>query len=157
MTSPHHCFTKTATESELSSLASEVLSLLRSRDDKPFTLWLCGEMGTGKTTFTRYLLQALGLSKQIPVSSPTFAYLNDYEIGGQWFAHMDLFRVDASFSPEDLGLLDQRDYRGLIMEWPERIPLSQGIMPTHSLDIRYVDEALGIREYQCFSFLGSPR
>lgn len=143
-----HHFTKTADLNSIKHIADAAAKII---DKNPFVLWLLGQMGAGKTSFTRYFLQALGLHSSIPVCSPTFSYLNDYIINDAWYAHMDLYRVDPSFSPEDLGLIDQRNYHGLVIEWPDKIPLSNGIYPTHILAIDYSALTLNERTYSFYS------
>jgi tRNA threonylcarbamoyladenosine biosynthesis protein TsaE len=107
-------------------------------------------MGAGKTTVTRYILQGLGLSKEIPVTSPTFTYMNEYEINGRLIGHADLYRTNGRFDPAELGLGGERSFSGVIIEWPELAGQSPELAPTHALYITYEDDST-VRNYQLFS------
>ena len=80
--------------------------------ERPFCLWMIGGLGAGKTTFAGEILRALGLDLDYPVTSPTFTYLNEYQIKGLWYAHIDLYRATSGFSLEELGFVDSRDFAG---------------------------------------------
>ena len=112
-------------------------------------------MGSGKTTLTRFILRNLGLSEIIPVTSPTFSYLNEYEINSDLYAHMDLFRADGHFEAEDLGLTGEREFRGYFIEWPTQIAHEPFLNPTHKLKIFYDDGCSDIseRNYEFFEFV----
>ena len=133
----------TASEAELPQVAAAVIQSLAAT--APFCLWLKGDLGAGKTTLVREVLRQLGLDRRIPVTSPTYTYLNDYQIGDSWFAHLDLYRGDGSSaqgigsvlpSAETLGLAGGRPYQGLFVEWPERAGVDDlHLAPTHHLTI----------------------
>ena len=78
-----------------------------------------GELGSGKTTFVRGALRALGVTK--PVTSPTFVVGHEYEGRDGLLAHLDLYRL-AGMGDEDPGLLDPFFAPGAIafVEWPEQ-------------------------------------
>lgn len=102
----------------------------------PFCLWLVGGMGAGKTTFTGALLHSMGLDPDMPVTSPTFTYLNEYMINNKWYAHIDLYRASAGFSLEELGFVDSRNFAGYFIEWPGAIDdTSEVLPPSHILQI----------------------
>ena len=81
---------------------------------------LSGELGSGKTTLTRGLLRALGVSGTI--KSPTFTLVEPYETTRGSVHHLDLYRLGAGTRElEGLGYRDLRAMPGLvIVEWPER-------------------------------------
>lgn len=86
-------------------------------------VFLCGDLGVGKTTLVRGLLRAAGY--QGLVKSPTFTIVESYTIGAQTLHHFDLYRID---DPEELELMGIREYVGqrslCFIEWPEvAIPL----------------------------------
>ncbi len=84
-----------------------------------FVLELRGELGAGKTTFARGLLQALGV--QSSVRSPSYSLMEHYQVGGWQVLHLDLYRLDEPRELEQLGLRDYLDGRALwLVEWPER-------------------------------------
>ncbi len=100
-----------------------------------FVLWLQGEMGAGKTSFVRAYLYEQGLSPSTPVVSPTYTIMNEYQIGHDWYAHLDLYRADENFSLQELGVHDARPYRGLFVEWPEQGGPGEILPATHILKI----------------------
>ena len=78
---------------------------------------LDGEMGAGKTAFTKGL--ALGLGIKSEVTSPTYAYLNDYE--GKLY-HYDCYRLTSGEDAEALGLTDYFYLDGIcVLEWAQNI------------------------------------
>lgn len=78
---------------------------------------LDGDMGAGKTVFTKGV--ALGLGIQEEVTSPTYAYMNDYD--GMLF-HYDCYRIESIEQAERLGLADYFDMGGIcIIEWSQNI------------------------------------
>ena len=101
----------------------------------PFCLWLTGDLGAGKTTLTGHILRALGLTDAMPVTSPTYTYVNEYRIGPLWYAHLDLYRAGPLLELEELGIVDARHYAGFFVEWPAVVPKNPAIAPTHLLTI----------------------
>jgi len=85
------------------------------------TLYLRGELGTGKTTFVQGLGLGLGISE--PIVSPTYALENRY---GGTLLHMDLFRIDPQ---EARTLLEaSEDFPGVrVVEWSERVDEDYGL------------------------------
>lgn len=85
---------------------------------------LHGDLGAGKTTLARHLLQALGVSGRI--KSPTYALLEPYRIdlptGPLAASHLDFYRLGDPQEWEDAGLRDLFAAPGLkLVEWPQRI------------------------------------
>ena len=78
---------------------------------------LDGDMGAGKTVFTKGV--ALGLGIQEEVTSPTYAYMNDYD--GVLF-HFDCYRIESVEQAERLGFSDYFDMGGIcLIEWSQNI------------------------------------
>ena len=85
----------------------------------PCTLYLQGDLGTGKTTLVRGILRGLGHIG--PVRSPTYTLIEPYELGAMCLCHLDLYRLGDPEELEYLGLRDLLDGRSLLLvEWPER-------------------------------------
>lgn len=103
-------------------------------------LCLEGEMGSGKTTFVREYLLARGLDASTPVMSPTYTIANEYRLGDEWFAHLDLYRAEPHFSFEELGLTDMKEHRGFFIEWPDQADISESVETTHVLKIDRAEE-----------------
>ena len=81
---------------------------------------LFGDLGAGKTAFTRGFVRGAGIDAH--VSSPTFSLVNEYTSGGKTVYHFDMYRIS---SPDDLystGFFDYLDEGAtLVIEWSENI------------------------------------
>jgi tRNA threonylcarbamoyladenosine biosynthesis protein TsaE len=86
--------------------------------DLPTALLLVGELGSGKTLFTRGVAAGLGVDPD-EVSSPTFALVNRYDGGRLRLYHLDLYRLDDA---RGLGLDEMLEERAVVVvEWAERL------------------------------------
>nr|WP_228551149.1 tRNA (adenosine(37)-N6)-threonylcarbamoyltransferase complex ATPase subunit type 1 TsaE [Sporosarcina cascadiensis] len=109
---------------EMEALAAEIGSYLKPPD----VLTLEGELGTGKTTFSKALAKSIGVTRT--VSSPTFTIIKQYE-GNYPLNHLDVYRL--ADSEEDLGW-DELFYGDAIsiVEWAQFI---QNELPEQRLDM----------------------
>ena len=84
---------------------------------------LKGPIGAGKTTFVQGIGQGLCIKE--PITSPTFALSHHYESGSMPLIHMDLYRIENSFSAKALFIDEEEELENnngiLIIEWPELI------------------------------------
>lgn len=80
---------------------------------------LTGELGAGKTTVSRGLIQEI--SGDIEVPSPTYTLLQTYPADGFDVYHFDFYRLEKPEDSLELGLDDALDYGASLMEWPERL------------------------------------
>jgi tRNA threonylcarbamoyladenosine biosynthesis protein TsaE len=93
---------------------------------------LVGDLGAGKTTWVRFLLQALGVQGRI--KSPTYAVVEPYEVPAGHIWHFDFYRFNDPQEWEDAGFRDIFASHGLkLCEWPQKV---QGIMPQPDLIIQ---------------------
>ncbi|HKL94494.1 MAG TPA: tRNA (adenosine(37)-N6)-threonylcarbamoyltransferase complex ATPase subunit type 1 TsaE [Clostridia bacterium] len=77
---------------------------------------LNGELGAGKTTFTKGLARALGITEE--VTSPTFTLLNVYESGRLPLYHMDMYRIESAEELYETGIEDYLSKDGItVIEW----------------------------------------
>ena len=98
---------------ETFAFAKEYAKSLRAGD----VVLLDGEMGAGKTLFAKGVAQGLGIDEE--VTSPTYAYMNDYD--GRLF-HYDCYRIESVEQAEALGLADYFDLGGIcLIEWSQNI------------------------------------
>ena len=98
---------------ETEEIGKRIASVLKGSE----VIALFGDLGAGKTAFTRGLCEALGIFE---VSSPTFAIINEYE-GRFPVYHFDMYRITT---PDDLystGFYDYLDNGVLVIEWSENI------------------------------------
>ncbi|MBQ9089144.1 MAG: tRNA (adenosine(37)-N6)-threonylcarbamoyltransferase complex ATPase subunit type 1 TsaE [Lentisphaeria bacterium] len=105
---------------------------------------LDGDLGAGKTVFSRGFARALGIDE--PVSSPTYTIVQEYELPerGRLY-HLDLYRISGVSAALAFGvdefLNDPSSYA--LVEWPERI---EGILPEDAVKVRLKHAGEGKRE-----------
>ena len=106
--------------SQIDIISKKILSNLSNTD----CIFLFGELGSGKTTFTRSLINELQKKNKInktEVLSPTFNLLYEYEIKSLKVMHYDLFRLEATKEVDQLGIFENKKNIITIVEWPEKI------------------------------------
>ena len=107
-------------------------SLVHQQTELNACITLDGELGAGKTTFVRHLLQALGVTGR--VKSPTYAVVEPYEVDAGHIWHFDFYRFNDPQEWEDAGFRDIFASVGLkLCEWPTH---AQGMLPTPDIAMR---------------------
>ena len=109
-----------SSEKKTEDLASQLLKKLKPGN----IVFLYGEMGVGKTTFVRYLINKFQENDNLritEVTSPTFNLLNEYQLHKIKINHYDLFRIKSNREIKDLGLFENNNNSITLIEWPEII------------------------------------
>lgn len=104
----------------LESISNKIGDIVSEKD----CIFLIGEIGVGKTTFTRCFinyLQKKNKVKQTEVLSPTFNLLNEYQVGPKKIKHYDLFRIKNKRDTNDLNIFEKDNNLITFVEWPELV------------------------------------
>ena len=109
-----------SSETKTEEFALKFLKKIKLKD----VIFLYGEMGVGKTTFVKYLIN--GFQKEnneiiTEVTSPTFNILNEYQIKKIKINHYDLYRLNSANELKDLNLFDDKLNSITLIEWPQII------------------------------------
>mgnify|MGYP001387197713 FL=1 len=107
-------------EIDTAKIAKKVSKIIKVGD----VLFFYGDIGVGKTTFIKYLinnLQKINRSKLTEVTSPTFSIVNEYMVGNTKILHYDLYRIKDKKELKNIGLLENYKDALLLIEWPELI------------------------------------
>jgi tRNA threonylcarbamoyladenosine biosynthesis protein TsaE len=109
-----------STEKKTEELANKFIKRLSLGD----IVFLYGEIGVGKTTFVRYLINGFQKRNNLTlteVTSPTFNLINEYEINQFKINHYDLFRIKSFDEIRNLDLFDDLLNSITLVEWPQII------------------------------------
>ena len=107
---------------QLNSLSEQIADHLKEKD----CIFLTGEIGVGKTTFTRYLINYLQKkegSKATEVLSTTFNLLYEYDLKKYKIMHYDLYRLKNEKELNTLGIFQENENAIKIIEWPSLIKI----------------------------------
>ena len=107
-------------EKDTKSVAEKFSKLIKQGD---FIL-LSGDLGVGKTTFVKYLINSLqkaNKEKKSEVTSPTFTVINEYQIKKILIKHYDLYRIKNKKELDNLGIQENLKDQITFVEWPEII------------------------------------
>lgn len=111
----------------------ETIELAQNLESEKFpnmVICLEGDLGSGKTVFTKGFAQAMEVTEE--VTSPTFNIIKEYTLGEMPLFHMDVYRLDGKVS--ELGIEDYYTKKGItIIEWADMIP---DLLPSSRLDIK---------------------
>ena len=111
---------KLSSEKKTEELANKIIKKIKKGD----IIFLYGEIGVGKTTFVRYLInsfQKINKNELTEVTSPTFNLLNEYQVNGLKINHYDLFRLKSLKEIKNLDLFEDKSDTITLVEWPEMI------------------------------------
>ena len=109
-----------SSEKKTEELAKKINSKIKAGD----ILFLHGEIGVGKTTFVKYLINDLQLKlneKLTEVTSPTFNIMNEYKVRDLTIKHYDLYRLKSAEELDNLNLFEKNNKSILLIEWPQII------------------------------------
>ena len=102
----------------LNSISKKVADQIKAND----IIYLLGEIGVGKTTFTRYLINYLQKKENLKVTevlSPTFNLLYEYDLKNFKIMHYDLYRVKENKELKNLGIFSETENTVKIIEWAD--------------------------------------
>jgi len=103
-------------------------------------VFLYGEMGVGKTTFVKHLINKFQIDQKLDlteVTSPTFNLLNEYKTKNFIIKHYDLFRIRNSSEIKDLDIFDKNKKTVTLVEWPQLLEKSNKVK---SIDLFFIYE-----------------
>ena len=107
-------------EVKTAELAKKFSKILKKGD----VVFFYGEIGVGKTTFIRHLINCLQVKNHLnptDVTSPTFNIVNEYNMRVFTIQHYDLYRLKNSDEAKNIGLLENQKETITLIEWPEKI------------------------------------
>ena len=118
-----------ATNSEIIDISLEVKTAELAKNfskiiKKGNVILFHGEIGVGKTTFIRHLINSLQTNNHLnltEVTSPTFNLVNEYDVGIFTIEHYDLYRLTSEDEIKNIGLLENPKEIITLIEWPEKI------------------------------------
>ena len=103
---------------------NQISKIISQKLENGDSIFLIGEIGVGKTTFTRYLINNLQIQrglKETEVLSPTFNLLYEYEIKDLKIMHYDIYRLKKANELDHIGIFSENEKAIKIIEWPDLI------------------------------------
>ena len=136
-----HCRQEADTAALAQKLASSLNHLFQADQSAHLNISLEGDLGAGKTTFARHLIQGLGYEGR--VKSPTYTLCEPYPliIHSKTLAmnHFDLYRVRDPLEWQEAGFAEHFDEPGFcLVEWPEK---AEGTLPAFDIEIHLMASA----------------
>ncbi len=130
-------------EIETKAFAEKVARVLKPGS----VLALMGDLGTGKTTFSKYLGKALGITEQI--TSPTFTIVQEYRSGKVPMFHFDVYRISSIEEMDDIGYEEYFYSQAIVViEWADLI---EEILPENTNKI-WIELAEGETRKYTYNF-----
>jgi tRNA threonylcarbamoyladenosine biosynthesis protein TsaE len=130
-----YCRQEAETASLAQSLAASIQEFMKHSPKAHLNISLEGDLGSGKTTFARHLIQGLGYERK--VKSPTYTLCELYELQSNQQAftahHFDLYRMRDPLEWQEAGFAEYFDVPGFcLIEWPEK---AEGTLPAFDIQI----------------------
>ncbi len=140
-------------ESVTKDVIEKIISICESKNytkNKSFVIYLVGDMGAGKTTFTKEFAKVLGVTDH--VQSPTFTLMREYDLVGienkkegldvgknnfKNLIHIDAYRFENKDESKVLGIKNYMQNNIIVIEWPDLMHAPKADM---IIDIKKVDE-----------------
>ena len=137
----HYCRQEAETASLAQRLAASIQEFMKHSPKAHLNISLEGDLGAGKTTFARHLIQGLGYVGK--VKSPTYTLCEPYELQSNQQAftahHFDLYRMRDPLEWQEAGFAEYFDVPGFcLIEWPEK---AEGTLPVFDIQITLVSGA----------------
>ena len=105
---------------------------------------LSGDLGVGKTTFSRFFINALYFrsktNKPLNIKSPSYPILINYPLLGYEIYHYDLYRLKSKNELDELGFLENSRKNITIIEWPEIILNNFNLSNYHLINFKFINE-----------------
>ncbi len=122
---------KSLSEAQTKSLG---VSIAKKYLNKGF-ICLYGDLGSGKTTFSKGIATGLGLDEK-QIKSPTYTYVRSYKLKNKTFYHFDFYRIETidDLMAEEIKEIFEAKNTFIVIEWPERI---EAYLPKKRLNIRF--------------------
>ncbi|MFT4547569.1 MAG: tRNA threonylcarbamoyladenosine biosynthesis protein TsaE [Pseudoalteromonas tetraodonis] len=128
------------TEADTIAYGREIASGLQAGD----TLALVGDLGAGKTHFTKGIVAGIGSDR--PVTSPTFTLVHEYQGGRLPVFHFDFYRLESAEELLNIGWDDYLDANGIaIVEWADKFP---ELLPDNTQWYRFSIDESGTRKIE---------
>ena len=116
-----------ATKSSKLDISKEIITKkiaekIANKVKKNTTLLFYGNIGIGKTTFIRYLINYLQIKNNLEITdipSPTFNIINEYEINSLIIRHFDLYRIKDKKELDNIGINENTEDYARLIEWPD--------------------------------------
>src|SRR5206468_261038 len=128
MTEPSTFPVALANETATAQLMADLALLISAGD----VITLSGDLGAGKTAAARALIRYLSDDETLEVPSPTFTFVQGYDLPPYALLHADLYRVEEASELEEIGLSPLPEGAVALIEWPER---AAGNLPADRIDI----------------------
>ena len=131
----HYCRQEADTAKLAQGIATSIEKGMEQRPDSHLNIALEGDLGAGKTTFARHLIQGLGYVGK--VKSPTYTLCEPYPLvirNSQYTAHhFDLYRMRDPLEWQEAGFAEYFDVPGFcLIEWPKK---AEGTLPPFDIEI----------------------